>query len=170
MRKMKAQSVLQENLKITGELEDELSMARARTKKEVTLKATRLTFFCTYPQNGSWDSPEMLPENHILGYAVVLSLHVSYRGTWTYLLEAVGNVIVITPLDVLHNITSTVRLGVYGDEAVVIDNNDIGFDVIGDCPPNSICGSGLIDAVAVLLDFLEVDLADDVQLGGKDNK
>jgi len=38
-------------------------------------------------------------------------------------------------------------------EAVVIDDNDIGFDVIGDCPPRSICGSGLIDAVAVMLDL-----------------
>jgi uncharacterized 2Fe-2S/4Fe-4S cluster protein (DUF4445 family) len=38
-------------------------------------------------------------------------------------------------------------------EAVVINNNDIDLDVIGDCPPRSICGSGLIDAMAVLLDL-----------------
>ena len=36
-------------------------------------------------------------------------------------------------------------------EAVVINDEDIDLDVIGDCPPRSICGSGLIDAVAVML-------------------
>jgi uncharacterized 2Fe-2S/4Fe-4S cluster protein (DUF4445 family) len=36
-------------------------------------------------------------------------------------------------------------------EAVVIDNDDIALDVIGEVPARSICGSGLIDAVAVLL-------------------
>jgi uncharacterized 2Fe-2S/4Fe-4S cluster protein (DUF4445 family) len=38
-------------------------------------------------------------------------------------------------------------------EAVVVGQDDIDLDVIGNCPPRSICGSGLIDAVAVLLDF-----------------
>ncbi len=38
-------------------------------------------------------------------------------------------------------------------EAVVIDNDDIALDVIGDVPARSICGSGLIDAVAVLLEL-----------------
>jgi len=38
-------------------------------------------------------------------------------------------------------------------EAVVIDDGDIGLDVIGEAPPRSICGSGLIDAVAVLLEL-----------------
>jgi len=38
-------------------------------------------------------------------------------------------------------------------EAVVIDNDDIALDVIGGGPPLSICGSGLIDAVAVLLEL-----------------
>lgn len=42
-------------------------------------------------------------------------------------------------------------------EAVVVDDGDIGFDVIGDHPPRSICGSGLIDAVAVLLDLGIID-------------
>ena len=42
-------------------------------------------------------------------------------------------------------------------EAVVINNNDIGLDVIGNSSPHSICGSGLIDAVAVLLDLGIVD-------------
>ena len=36
-------------------------------------------------------------------------------------------------------------------EAVVVSEDDIALDVIGDFPPHSICGSGLIDAVAVLL-------------------
>jgi len=38
-------------------------------------------------------------------------------------------------------------------EAVVINEDDIDFDVIGNIPPRSICGSGLIDAVAVMLDL-----------------
>lgn len=43
-------------------------------------------------------------------------------------------------------------------EAVVVGQDDIDLDVIGDCPPHSICGSGLIDAVAVLLDFGIIDV------------
>ncbi|GAF69343.1 unnamed protein product, partial [marine sediment metagenome] len=38
-------------------------------------------------------------------------------------------------------------------EAVVLNESDIDLDVIGDCPARSICGSGLIDAVAVMLDL-----------------
>lgn len=38
-------------------------------------------------------------------------------------------------------------------EAVVLGEDDIDLDVIGNCPPRSLCGSGLIDAVAVLLDL-----------------
>jgi len=38
-------------------------------------------------------------------------------------------------------------------EAVVINEDDIDIDVITDTPPHSICGSGLIDAVAVLLNL-----------------
>lgn len=38
-------------------------------------------------------------------------------------------------------------------EAVVISQDDIDLDVIGNCPAYSICGSGLIDAVAVLLNL-----------------
>jgi len=42
-------------------------------------------------------------------------------------------------------------------EAVVVNDGDIDLDVIGDCPPHSICGSGLIDAVAVMLDLGIID-------------
>ena len=35
----------------------------------------------------------------------------------------------------------------------LINDEDIGIDVIGDSCPRSICGSGLIDAVAVMLDL-----------------
>ncbi len=38
-------------------------------------------------------------------------------------------------------------------EAVVVNGDDIDIDVIGNCPARSICGSGLIDAVAVMLNF-----------------
>jgi uncharacterized 2Fe-2S/4Fe-4S cluster protein (DUF4445 family) len=42
-------------------------------------------------------------------------------------------------------------------EAVVLTNGDIDLDVIGGGRPVSICGSGLIDAVAVLLDLGIID-------------
>jgi len=42
-------------------------------------------------------------------------------------------------------------------EAVVINDGDIDLDVIGGSQPRSICGSGLIDAVAVLLNLGIVD-------------
>jgi uncharacterized 2Fe-2S/4Fe-4S cluster protein (DUF4445 family) len=42
-------------------------------------------------------------------------------------------------------------------EAVVIGKDDINLDVIGDCSPRSICGSGLIDAVAVMLELGVID-------------
>ncbi len=38
-------------------------------------------------------------------------------------------------------------------ETVVVNEDDIGLDVIGGAAPRSICGSGLIDAVAVLLEL-----------------
>jgi len=43
-------------------------------------------------------------------------------------------------------------------EAVVINEDDIDLDVIGNyCPARSICGSGLIDAVAVMLNLGIID-------------
>lgn len=42
-------------------------------------------------------------------------------------------------------------------EAVVVDDGDIALEVIGGNTPRSICGSGLIDAVAVLLELGVVD-------------
>ncbi len=44
-------------------------------------------------------------------------------------------------------------------EAVVVDDGDIDVDVIGNTSPRSICGSGLIDAVAVLLDLGVINAA-----------
>ncbi|HUW17972.1 MAG TPA: ASKHA domain-containing protein [Sedimentisphaerales bacterium] len=42
-------------------------------------------------------------------------------------------------------------------QAVVINDSDIDLDVIGTAPARSICGSGLIDAVAVMLDLGIID-------------
>ncbi|MHC4264697.1 MAG: ASKHA domain-containing protein [Planctomycetota bacterium] len=42
-------------------------------------------------------------------------------------------------------------------EAVFTNEDDIDFDVIGDVPPKSICGSGLIDAAAILVELGVVD-------------
>jgi len=43
-------------------------------------------------------------------------------------------------------------------EAVVVNEDDIDLEVIGNCPARSICGSGLIDAVAVMLELGIIDL------------
>ncbi len=43
-------------------------------------------------------------------------------------------------------------------EAVVVNEDDIVLDIIGNSPAHSICGSGLIDAVAVLLNLGIVDV------------
>jgi uncharacterized 2Fe-2S/4Fe-4S cluster protein (DUF4445 family) len=42
-------------------------------------------------------------------------------------------------------------------EAVVANKSDIDFDVIGDIPAHSICGSGLVDVMAILLDIGVID-------------
>jgi uncharacterized 2Fe-2S/4Fe-4S cluster protein (DUF4445 family) len=42
-------------------------------------------------------------------------------------------------------------------ESVFINDNDIDVDVIGNKPPVSLCGSGIIDAVAVMLDLGVLD-------------
>lgn len=42
-------------------------------------------------------------------------------------------------------------------ESVLINDDDIDVDVIGSRPPTSICGSGIIDAVAVMLDLGVLD-------------
>jgi len=42
-------------------------------------------------------------------------------------------------------------------ERVVLTDGDIDVDVIGGCQARSICGSGLVDAVAVLLDLSVID-------------
>lgn len=43
-------------------------------------------------------------------------------------------------------------------EAVVVSDGDIDVDIIGNSPPRSVCGSGLIDAVAVMLDLEVLDI------------
>lgn len=42
-------------------------------------------------------------------------------------------------------------------EAVVLADGDIDVDVIGTRPPRSLCGSGLVDAIAVMLDLGIID-------------
>lgn len=42
-------------------------------------------------------------------------------------------------------------------ERVIVNDNDIGLDVIGSLPARTICGSGLIDALAAILDLGLVD-------------
>jgi len=42
-------------------------------------------------------------------------------------------------------------------EAVYVNQNDIDFDVIGSVEPTSICGSGLLDAAAILADLGIID-------------
>ncbi len=99
MRKLKAKAVLKEKLKPNQELKDELTMAQRRTNKKVRLEATRLTFFCSYPEEGKWNDPDTLPAEHILGYAVLVTLHIQGGHKRMYILEAVVRPpSVITPI------------------------------------------------------------------------
>lgn len=91
MRKMNARSFLKEELLLNQELEDEKEMAEAQRNQPVDLKAIRLTFFCSLPESLKWDDAELLPENHLLGYTVIVKLKSPSQpqSFCTFMLEAV---------------------------------------------------------------------------------
>lgn len=89
MRKMKAKSFLREELKLNKELLEERNMAIQRFNQNVILTATRLTFFESLPPSSKWDDPEELLDDHLLGYAVIVTLELPGGKYTTYLLESV---------------------------------------------------------------------------------
>lgn len=89
MRKMKVKSLVKEELELNEELLEEQNMVAKRYERDVDLTATRLTFFRSLPSSSRWDDREELPNNHLLGYAVVVTLTLPDNEHNTYLLEAV---------------------------------------------------------------------------------
>jgi hypothetical protein len=88
MRKMKAKGFIQEELLPNQELNDEIESATRRCKGEVLFKSiTRLTFFVSCPSD--WNNAQELPDDHLIGYAVVVSLKLPDSTLRTYLHEAV---------------------------------------------------------------------------------
>ncbi|MFH1097394.1 MAG: hypothetical protein ABH886_09200 [Candidatus Desantisbacteria bacterium] len=89
MRKMNARSYLQEPLALNTELKEEKEMAEQRCKGAVDLKAIRLSFFCSFPEDDGWKNEKRLPNEHLLGYAVVVSLILPDNSHRSYVLESV---------------------------------------------------------------------------------
>ena len=88
MRKMKVKSFIREELILDEELLEEQNMATVRCKKTVGLTAIRLTFFRSLPSSSKWDDSELL-NDHLLGYAVIVTLELPNDEYRTYLLESV---------------------------------------------------------------------------------
>ncbi|MDI6736723.1 MAG: hypothetical protein QME42_11140 [bacterium] len=89
MRKMKAKSYLLEPLLLNTELIEEKEMAEELCEGKVDLKARRITFFCSFPQDDKWKDSDILPDEHLLGYAVVITLILPNRKCYSYVLESV---------------------------------------------------------------------------------
>lgn len=88
MRKMKAKSFVQEELILNQELQDEKSMLDVHFGLPINLEATRLTFFCHLTDSKKWNNDD-LADNHILGYAIIVKIHLPDGNILTHLLEAV---------------------------------------------------------------------------------
>ena len=89
MRKMKVKSFIKEELELNEELLEEQNMVTQRYNQKIGLTATRLTFFRSLPSPSKWDDPKKLPEDHLLGYAVIATLELPGDKYTTYLLESV---------------------------------------------------------------------------------
>ena len=119
MRKMHALSYVHEKLILNQELLDEQEMLRIHLKSKVDLTAERLTFFASLPKPQEWDSTKLLPDDHILGYAVIVKVKEGTQHKVTFMLESVvrppsvliipeGEGIFIAPITnyYLHNLKS----------------------------------------------------------------
>ena len=104
MRKMKVKSFIKEELELNEELLEEQNMAIQRYNQNVGLTATRLTFFRSLPPSSKWDDQE-LPDDHLLGYAVIATLKLPDDKYRTYLLESVVRPPSIWVCDVEGNIS-----------------------------------------------------------------
>src|SRR4051812_41741626 len=75
MRAMNAASYLLEPLEINEELEYERESASLRCNGKVDLTAERLTFFASKPKDKyAYKDPHQLPDAHIIGYAILVTL------------------------------------------------------------------------------------------------
>lgn len=89
MRKMNAQSFVMEDLELNQELKDEKEMLEVCTNGSVDYRAIRLTFFCSSPKSNKWADVSELPDEHILGYAVIAQFKLLAGDIFTHVLEAV---------------------------------------------------------------------------------
>lgn len=89
MRKMKVESFIKEELELNDELLEEQNMVTQRYNQKIGLTATRLTFFQSLPPSSKWEDQEELPDDHLLGYAVIATLELPDDEYRTYLLESV---------------------------------------------------------------------------------
>jgi hypothetical protein len=88
MRKMSAQSLVVEELLLNQELLDEKSMIEARCGDSINLTAHRHTFFSSKPRSTTWMDPKDLPDESLLGYAVIVELALPNK-VFNYMLEAI---------------------------------------------------------------------------------
>jgi hypothetical protein len=87
---MAAKSFIREELELNDELMEEREMATRRCWGVVNIqKATRLTFFGSTPKGGDWRNKAELPDEDIIGYAIVVTLQLPGDVYRTFLLEAV---------------------------------------------------------------------------------
>jgi len=90
MRKMRARAYVIEKLESNPELSQEQEMASQRCGGAAKItQAIRLTFFASLPRSRKWEDETELPEHHLLGYAVILTLTLPHNTLRTFLLEAV---------------------------------------------------------------------------------
>ena len=89
MRKMKVESFIKEELELNDELLEEQNMVTQRYNQKIGFTATRLTFFQSLPPSSKWEDQEELPDDHLLGYAVIATLELPDDEYRTYLLESV---------------------------------------------------------------------------------
>jgi len=105
MRKMNARSFVQEDLELNNELLDEKYMASVHCGSEVELSAIRLTFFASCPDSAEWVNENDLPDDHLLGYAIIVTIKVPSKDrTPTFMLEAIvrpPSVVVLPPNDII---------------------------------------------------------------------
>jgi len=90
MRKMRARSYVHEKLILNQELLDEQEMLQIHLRsKGVYISAERLTFFASLPESLEWGNREQLPDSHILGYAVIVTVKEGTQHKVTFMLESV---------------------------------------------------------------------------------
>ena len=89
MRKMGAKSFLLEVLDQNDELTDECTMIKDALGVTVSINVIRVTFFRSLPADRRWQDKLRLPDDEILGYAVVVRLVRPAKRSCSFVYEAV---------------------------------------------------------------------------------